>query len=104
MAYPFEPGYVTGDQSSREAATSMQESAETLRTRIRNHIAASPEGKTCDEVEVELSLRHQTASARCSELKRFGQVSFKLDEDGKKLRRPTRSGRKADVLFVVDAI
>ena len=101
MSYPYDPGFVAGNQSSEEAAASVKESATTLRNRIFQYIAASPDGKTCDEIEVELYLSHQTASARCTELKREGRVAPWLNEDGKKIRRKTRSGRNADVLFKV---
>ena len=101
MSYPYDPGFVADNQSSEEAASSMKESAESIRTRIFRYIAASPDGKTCDELEAELYLSHQTASARCAELKRQGKIASWLDEDGKKIRRKTRSGRNADVLFKV---
>lgn len=99
MSYPQEPGFVAGNQSSEEAASSVKESASSIRNRISEYIAASPNGKTCDEIEVELYLSHQTASARCTELKRLGRVGFLYDADGNKVRRKTRSGRKADVLY-----
>lgn len=52
------------------------------------------EGKTTDEVEVALSLTHQSASARVSEL----WHKHKLIEP-RGARRPTRAGRKA-VIYV----
>ena len=48
-------------------------------------------GMTCDELELKLGMRHQTASARVSELKRIGSIF----DSGQ--RRATRSGRKAAV-------
>jgi predicted transcriptional regulator len=47
------------------------------------------EGKTTDEVEVELTLTHQSASARVNELK-----NMKLIEE-RGARRKTRAGRGA---------
>lgn len=47
---------------------------------------------TCDEVEVELGILHQTAGARIAELKAIGLLIDTKD------RRPTRSGRMAAVL------
>ena len=47
-------------------------------------------GMTCDEMEQELGMSHQSCSARFSELKRDGQIA----QIG---RRPTRSGRQAGV-------
>lgn len=51
-------------------------------------------GATCDEIEVALGLKHQTASARCSDLKNAKIVK----ENG---RRKTRSGSTAAVLVLV---
>ncbi len=53
---------------------------------IKNH---GRRGVTCDEVEVALNLRHQTASARFTALFKRGDIV----DSGE--RRPTRSGRKA---------
>lgn len=49
---------------------------------------------TCDEIEVYLQMRHQTASARCSELLRDETI----ERTGEK--RETRSGSKAAVLRI----
>jgi len=102
MSYPNDPGFVAGNESSEEAAASVQESAKTLRNLVYMFVASSPDGRTCDEIELHLDLSHQTASARCTELKRLGKLSPRLGEDGKKLRRKTRSGRNADVLYPAD--
>jgi predicted transcriptional regulator len=48
-------------------------------------------GKTCDEIEVETGLTHQSASARINELEDLGHV------ERRGTRRPTRAGRKAFV-------
>lgn len=97
MSYPNTPGFVADSQSSREAADSMRIEAASLRSKIYMHVVKFPEGKTCDEIEVDLGLTHQTASARCTELKATKHL-IPLVEGGKKVRRATRSGRKADVL------
>ena len=55
---------------------------------------AGPQGRTCDEVEALLSMSHQTASARCSDLKKQGLVQVSA------ARRKTRSGSSAAVLVV----
>ena len=102
MSYPQDPGFVAGNESSKEAATSVQDSVENLRSLIRRFVASSPDGRTCDEIEIHLDLSHQTASARCAELKRMGHLSARKGEDGKKIRRKTRSGRNADVLYPTD--
>lgn len=98
MSYLNEPGFVAGSQSSEEAAASMKESAASIRHKIWSYVANSPGGKTCDELEAELYLSHQTASARCTELKSLGYFIPLRDEiTGEKIRRKTRSGRNADV-------
>ena len=91
--YPRRPGYVRGSDTSSDAADSLEES--TL-SRLRAQIFAlidvrGERGATCDEVEVVLGLRHQTASARIRELALGGLII----DTGK--RRPTRSNRQARI-------
>jgi predicted ArsR family transcriptional regulator len=52
---------------------------------------------TCDEVELALRMRHQTASARFTEMHKSGFVEY----NGK--TRPTRSGRSAHVYVLTSA-
>ncbi len=75
--------------TSHEAALSVAPSAATLRGAILARIKDTG-GMTCDEVEVDLAMRHQTASARIRELT-LGNL---IREGGERL---TRSGRKAIV-------
>lgn len=100
MSYPNDPGFVAGNQSSEEAADSVKENANSIRNKIHRYVSQCPDGKTCDELETELYLSHQTASARCTELKRLGRLAARVGSDGGKVRRKTRSGRNADVLYV----
>ena len=92
----YDPPRVKGSDTSVAAADSM--AAETSRRRglvleaIRQRGA---HGATDDELEVELHLRHQTASARRRELVLLGKVR----DSG--WRRATRSGRKASVWIVI---
>ena len=51
-------------------------------------------GATCDEAELGLGISHQTCSARFNDLKKQGLI----EASGK--RRPTRSGRMANVYNV----
>lgn len=88
--YPNTPGFVDVD-TSEAAAERLEPSVETLRGTVLRAISNSPQGLTCDEVEVLLALRHQTASARCRELELLGWL---VKTDGK---RVTRSGRGARV-------
>lgn len=91
--YPSRPGYVRGSDTSSDAADSLDES---LLSRLRAKVFAlidmrGERGATCDEIEMALDLRHQTASARVRELV-LGGLIF---DTGK--RRITRSGRGARV-------
>ena len=90
--------YARGRDTSKAAARSMEPHAPKLREQIFQYILKSSSsfaGLTCDEIERDMNLRHQTASARCHELLRAGRVR----DIG--LRRKTRSGRWAAVLVPV---
>jgi hypothetical protein len=91
--YPRRPGYVRGVDTSRDAADSLKDSAlSRLRLMILGWISARGEhGATCDEVEAELDLIHQTASARIREL----VLMNRLYDTGR--RRLTRTNRQARV-------
>lgn len=93
--YPDEPGHVAGSDTSEDAAESVVGSARAVREKVWHHIdrciRRGDTGKTCDAIEVELRMRHQTASARIRELVLAGRL-FDTGE-----RRLTRSGRKAAV-------
>ncbi len=92
MKYPKIPGHVAGSDTSEAAARSMDNSAGAIRDRIGVRVrAAGREGYTCDEIEVVMGLRHQTASARIREL----VLASVLVDSGR--RRPTRSGCNARV-------
>lgn len=86
------PPFAQGSDTSRAAAESMRSEAAVLRDRIFRTIEKAGErGMTCDEVELRLTLTHQTASARVNELMNTGHI---VDSQH---RRDTRSGRKAIV-------
>ena len=92
--------HVQGSQTSELAAESMEKSIVGLRRDVLDCVSARPDGATCDEVEQSLSMRHQTASARCRELVLMGKLERRLDPTtGREIRRLTRSGRTASVLF-----
>ena len=87
--------YVKGSATSKAAAQSMQPHAGSIRSRILAEIKKSgAHGLTCDEVEVLMDLKHQTASARVRELREKGKISTTS-------KRPTRSGRQAQVWVAV---
>lgn len=86
------PGYVAGSDTSEFAARSVEGSAATLRAKVHLHVQAKgTDGATCDEIERELGLRHQTASARMRELE-IRKLLKKTEN-----RRRTQSGRYAAV-------
>lgn len=87
--------HCTGSDTSRAAAESMRGHAADVRWRVLAHIRAQGEaGSTCEESEIALGLKHQTASARVNELHSGG---FIVDSG---LRRLTTSKRKAVVWIV----
>jgi hypothetical protein len=88
MKYPDDPNYVAGSDTSLAAAEEIAGDAATLREKVWRHIAGTG-SKTCDEVEMDLRMRHQTASARIRELVLAGR----LTNTGR--RQLTRSGRLA---------
>ena len=78
--------------TSKAARDSVKGSTKTMQQRIFDFVAAGKRyGATCDEVELETGMRHQSASARIYELRQAG----KLANSG--TRRKTRSGRTAIV-------
>ena len=92
MSYPDRPGYVRGSDTSQSAAESLSdETVANMRGKVLAFVKESMIGATCDEVEVALCMRHQTASARLRELVLDG----KLQDTGE--RRLTRSCRPARV-------
>ena len=86
------PPHVAGSDTSRAAAEAIRPHAPRQQDRALASIAARySDGMTCDEVELELGLSHQTASARIRDLVKAGAIV----DSGR--RRPTRTGRKAAV-------
>lgn len=85
------PPSVAGCDTSEAAAESIRPHLGQLQTAVLRCILRAPGGRTCDSVEAELDMRHQTASARIRELSQRGAIV----DSGE--RRPTRSGRKAIV-------
>lgn len=86
------PPHVAGSDTSLAAAEAIRPHAPRQQDLVLASIAARySEGMTCDEVEVALSLSHQTASARIRDLVKAGAIV----DSGQ--RRKTRSGRKAAV-------
>ena len=81
-----------GTPTSKAAADSVADVAGSLRGVVLEAVRRAPQGLTCDEAEVALSMRHQTCSARFRELVQAGLIR----QTG---TRATRSGRQAAVYF-----
>jgi hypothetical protein len=56
-----------------------------------------PRGSICEEIEQLLNMRHQTVSARRTDLRRAGYTDYLRDVDGIILRRPTTTDSPAAV-------
>jgi hypothetical protein len=94
-------------QSEKANAIAAAHSKAKDRLRIIEHLAsAGMRGDTCDNMEVSLELRHQTCSARCSELLKDRVVVRKPipGKPGKYCTRPTRTGANAAVLILARVI
>lgn len=89
----------TGKQpTSKESAAIIKRSR--MGNRHRQHIYAAichQGGMTCDEIEVALDLRHQTASCFVRFLTQDNFLRPKIKSNGEPDRRKTRSGRMAIV-------
>jgi hypothetical protein len=89
--YGGHPPHVNTD-TSIAAANAIAEDAGTIRAKVLICIQrAGARGRTDDEIEVALRMRHQTVSARRRELFLMGSIHET------ELRRATRSGRNAIV-------
>jgi hypothetical protein len=91
MAYDGYPPFVRGSDTSQAAADRIAAAAGNLRRFVLETLRSIPDGATCDQIEVECLMRHQTASARLRELF-LDEFIFDTGE-----RRETRSGRTARV-------
>ena len=82
-----------------DAAESIKPMVNAMAREVLECIRAHSLGLTCDQVETILGMKHQTASARIRDLASCEPpfIKVRLGEDGKPLRRKTRSGRTARV-------
>ena len=85
--------------TSRDAAESIKPQVNRLCSEVLHAIRASPFGATCDEIEGQLLMAHQTCSARFRDLAAAEPpYIIKCQQpDGSYLKRKTRSGRSAFV-------
>lgn len=93
------PAYARGSDTSQAAASAVASVARQLRFRVLAEIQSrGADGLTCDEIELRMDLKHQTASARVNELMEEGLI---VDSQQ---RRATRSGCKAVVWVVASEL
>lgn len=79
-----------GDPYSTAAHDSIKGNKQRDFTRILAVLRDHPDGMTCEEVEIELGMKHQTCSARFTDMKRLGWIMWCGE-------RPTESGRAAGI-------
>lgn len=92
LTFSADAPYNKGSDTSRSAAESIQPVLSKMELQVYQHIAKQGRnGATCDEIEVALNFRHQTASARVNGLAKKARVA------DSKARRRTRSNRPAVV-------
>lgn len=92
------PPHVKDSDTSRAAAESQIPTVMSLQSLVLLRVLhAGRRGLTCDEIEEQMSGRHQTISARVRELVQLGRIR----DLG--LRRKTRSGRNARVYVATGA-
>jgi hypothetical protein len=95
-------------ETSKEASASLQAVLGPMQQKVLRFIGAQgAQGATCDEVELGLEMKHQTASARIRELSLKDkilliEVAPKPDGTKRYLTRLTRSNRPARVYVVPD--
>ena len=85
-------------ETSIEAAIQIQEHIGPLQELVLNAITKSSNGMTRDELSIELEIPTATICGRCNELVKMGKIT-PIMKSNKKIKRATKSGRSAEVLF-----
>ena len=93
-----------GTETSRDAAKSIKLHAGRMAKQVLHCISSSPNGLTCEQVEQQLEMKHQTASARIRDLASCQPplICKRHNKEGKLIRRETTSGRTAAVWFLTE--
>jgi hypothetical protein len=104
LSTPEPPPPPEGKPASQILPAQARTDARTIRNKVLTYIRACGDGgSTCEQVELALKLSHQTASARIKELRDHpvhgGRIQIQVVE-GKKIKRPTISGRSAYVYVI----
>ena len=88
--------------TSIEAAIEIHPHLNRLEKIVLDAIKDSVNGLTRDELTKVTNLGTPTICARCNALLKKHEIKARFDEEGKKITRPTSSGRKAEVLYSVN--
>lgn len=98
------PPHVRHSTTSAAAAEAIKPKVGKLQAQILATVRQYPDGLTRDEIEQVTGLPHTTSSARVRELFLKGLLETRINrETGISYRRPTRSGKMAEVCFAVCA-
>ena len=86
-------------RTSKIAYDSMQPTLSTRKSRILGFLRTRSKtyGATCEEIEIALSMKHQTASAAMTDMKDDESIVPVLTEDNRAHTRRTSTGRPAVV-------
>lgn len=79
--------------TSREAAESIRPTVSTLREKVFEQIKKTPNGATCEQIELALGMKHQTVSARIRELELQDRIFY----EGKRMNKTGVRARIAHV-------
>ena len=96
-----------GTETSIQAAIEIQPKIGALQELVLNAVSREPQGMTRDEISNYLDIPTATVCGRCNELVKMGKLGSKSEskkrKDGsitmEKIKRVTKSGRNAEVLF-----
>ena len=96
------PPHVLSSETSLDAAQQIKKSVGRLHNIILNAVReAEPHGLTREEIEQKTGLCHQTGSARVRELFLLGRLETRINPETTRIfKRPTSSGRNAEVCFI----
>lgn len=99
------PPHARHSSTSLEAAEAIAPKVGRLQRLILDLVRQHPQGLTRDEIEELTGLPHTTSSARVRELFLLGLLETRMDAGtGKSIRRPTRSGKQAEVCFALSRL
>lgn len=98
------PPHVRHSSTSQAAAEAIAPKVNALQRQILAVVRQHPLGLTRDQIEELTDLPHTTSSARVRELFLKGLLETRIDPaTGLSYRRPTRSGKAAEVCFCTPA-